>query len=113
MDMSIFAATRAGLQTIVAAYQTGMMAVDDSNSNPDHNMHNLVLNALGQRARVIIDDGTLIKHLDVDMRGSGIIATHCGSDAIIQYTRRCKLDLNDIVVRTMEDKWKGGQNGQA
>lgn len=110
MDMSIFAATRAGLQTIVAAYQTGMMAVDDSNTNPDHNMHNLVLNSLGQRARVIIDDGTLIKHLDVDMRGSGIIATHCGSDAIIKYTRRCKLDLNDIVVRAMDDKWKGGQN---
>lgn len=70
-------------------------------------MHNLVLNALGTRARVIVDDSTVIKPLKADMRGRGIIATHCGTPEIIDYTRRCKLNVADVVVLNMENK--GGQ----
>lgn len=105
LDMSIMLARATALRDIVNIYPT---LTDDVHDDIDVRMSRTITQALGTRLRIIVNDGSIVKQLAGDMRGTGIVATHCGTPAIMERLQVAKLDVMDNIAWIMIDKYKEG-----
>lgn len=99
MTMSFFAATNEALNKIL---EYGQTYVFDNKVNVDVNMSNLILNALGQDAMILLDDNSIINVLAPECKGRGSVATLCGSPEIIRLTAEAQLNTYDVVSQIMD-----------
>lgn len=101
MDFSFFAAKPKALQEILGNLENYEF---DNSVSYNSNLHNLVLNTLGKQCKLRNSNNEVIKLLDATLKGTGTIATHCGTPVILQVINSAKLIATDIIPQIMENK---------